>query len=109
MGNESHSSTLRRIEASGSKGDQRAAQAALDPLRTRGGWQAGQKDLTFRQTEARPDCPCCVSSGRPRKSDHPEQPFWRLQRDGVWIVHAPSGLETKKGAEIPPRHRAAFA
>lgn len=39
--------------------------------------------------------------GPPRKSDHPEQPFWRLQRDGIRVVHAPAGLETKKGADIP--------
>jgi putative restriction endonuclease len=39
--------------------------------------------------------------GPPRKSDHPEQPFWRLQRDGVWTVHAPAGLVLKTGDDIP--------
>jgi putative restriction endonuclease len=35
-----------------------------------------EPDLTARRRE----------SGPPRKSDHPKQPFWRLQRDGVWAV-----------------------
>nr|WP_083670156.1 hypothetical protein [Singulisphaera sp. GP187] len=65
-----------------------------------GRWQAGQKDISFRQLE--PDLTALLREfGPPRKSDHPEQPFWRLQRDGVWTVHAPAGLETKKGADIP--------
>jgi hypothetical protein len=34
-------------------------------------------------------------------SDYPEQPFWRLQRDGVWTVHAPPGLARKTGDDIP--------
>jgi putative restriction endonuclease len=39
--------------------------------------------------------------GPPRKSDHPEQPFWRLQRDGVWVVNAPADLPMKTGDDIP--------
>jgi putative restriction endonuclease len=39
--------------------------------------------------------------GPPRKSDHPEQPFWRLQNDGVWRVRAPSDLPLKTGDTIP--------
>src|SRR4051812_26465133 len=82
------------------QGDQRAPHKPLLVLYALGRWQAGQKDVTFRQVE--PDLTDLLRAfGPPRKSDHPEQPFWRLQRDGVWAVHAPAGLETKKGADIP--------
>ncbi|MSQ97261.1 MAG: hypothetical protein EXR98_22280 [Gemmataceae bacterium] len=39
--------------------------------------------------------------GPSRRSDHPEQPFWRLQNDGVWVVQAPKKLATKKRGDIP--------
>ena len=82
------------------QGDQRAPHKPLLVLYALGRWQAGQKDVAFRQAE--PDLTALLREfGPPRKSDHPEQPFWRLQRDGVWTVHAPAGLETKKGADIP--------
>lgn len=82
------------------QGDQRAPHKPLLVLYALGRWQAGQKDVTFRQVE--PDLTALLREfGPPRKSDHPEQPFWRLQRDGVWTVHAPPGLETKKSADIP--------
>src|SRR5262249_43102814 len=65
-----------------------------------GRWQAGQTDISFRQAE--PDLNALLREfGPPRKSDHPEQPFWRLQRDGVWTVHAPAALALKTGDDIP--------
>src|SRR4051812_7125758 len=82
------------------QGDQRAPHKPLLVLYALGRWQAGQKDVTFR--EAEPDLTALLREfGRPRKSDHPEQPFWRLQRDGVWIVHTPAGLALKTGNDIP--------
>ena len=33
--------------------------------------------------------------GPPRKSTHPEYPFWRLQNDGLWIVEADGPLESR--------------
>src|SRR5262249_24164345 len=51
-----------------------------------------------------------------RKSDHPEQPFWRLQNDRVWTVATPGELPRKTGDDIPrvtalrsPEVRAGFA
>ncbi len=35
--------------------------------------------------------------GPPRKSHHPEYPFWRLQNDGIWTVTDADRLETRKG------------
>src|SRR4051812_14056140 len=82
------------------QGDQRAPHKPLLVLYALGRWQAGQKDLTFRQVES--DLTALLREfGPPRKSDHPEQPFWRLRRDGVWTVHAPAGLALKTGDDIP--------
>jgi putative restriction endonuclease len=56
--------------------------------------------VTYKETE--PDLTALLREfGPPRKSDHPEQPFWRLQRDGVWYVQAPVGLRMKTGDDIP--------
>ncbi len=67
------------------QGDQRAPHKLLLVLYALGRWQSGQKEVTFRQVE--PDLTLLLREfGPPRKSDHPEQPFWRLQRDGVWVI-----------------------
>ena len=97
------------------QGDQRAPHKPLLVLYALGRWQRGQAEVTFR--EAEPDLTALLQEfGPPRKSDHPEQPFWRLQRDGVWIVQAPSGLPLKTGDTIPrvgalrsPEVRAGFS
>src|SRR3954453_24081895 len=82
------------------QGDQRAPHKPLLVLYALGRWQRGQTDVAFR--EAEPELTALLREfGPPRKSDHPEQPFWRLQRDGVWTVHAPSGLALKVGDNIP--------
>jgi putative restriction endonuclease len=78
-------------------------------------WQHGQTEVTFR--EAEPALRSLLQEfGPPRRSDHPEQPFWRLQRDGVWDVRAPSELPLKTGDTIPrvgvlrsPEVRAGFS
>jgi hypothetical protein len=52
--------------------------------------------------EAEPDLTALLREfGPPRKSDHPEQPIWRLQRNGVWTVRAPADLPMKTGNDIP--------
>src|SRR5262245_6502497 len=82
------------------QGDQRAPHKPLLVLYALGRWQRGQIEVTFRQAE--PDLTDLLREfGPPRKSDHPEQPFWRLQRDGVWVVHAPTGLPLKTNDDIP--------
>ncbi len=82
------------------QGDQRAPHKPLLILYALGRWQAGQHAVGFRQVET--DLTALLREfGPPRRSDHPEQPFWRLQRDGVWTVHAPPDLQTKAGADIP--------
>lgn len=82
------------------QGDQRAPHKPLLVLYALGRWQQGQKDVRFRQVE--PELTALLREfGPPRRSDHPEQPFWRLQNDGVWTVHAPGGLVLKTGDTIP--------
>src|SRR3954471_7478286 len=82
------------------QGDQRAPHKPLLVLYALGRWQAGQKEVSFRQVE--PDLTALLREfGPPRKSGHPEQPFWRLQRDGVWTVTAPADMPMKTGDDIP--------
>lgn len=82
------------------QGDQRAPHKPLLVLYALGRWQQGRRDVSFRQAER--DLTALLREfGPPRKSDHPEQPFWRLQRDGVWVVHAPPDLPRKTGDDIP--------
>jgi putative restriction endonuclease len=82
------------------QGDQRAPHKPLLVLYALGRWQCGLAEVTYR--EAEPDLTALLREfGPPRRSDHPEQPFWRLQRDGVWTVHVPAGLPLKAGDDIP--------
>ena len=82
------------------KGDQRAPHKPLLILYALGRWQRGLPEVTFLETER--DLTALLREfGPPRRSDHPEQPFWRLQSDGVWTVKAPPGLATKKRGDIP--------
>jgi putative restriction endonuclease len=82
------------------QGDQRAPHKPLLVLYALGRWQGGQRAVSYR--EAEPDLTSLLREfGPPRRSDHPEQPYWRLQRDGVWTVHAPPGLPLKTNDDIP--------
>jgi putative restriction endonuclease len=97
------------------QGEHRAPHKPLLVLYALGLWQRGQTEVTFR--EAEPALRALLQEfGPPRKSNHPEQPFWRLQRDRVWTVQAPSALPLKTGETIPrvgglrsPEVRAGFS
>src|SRR5580658_4228827 len=84
-----------------SRGGQRAPHKPLLILYALGRWSRGQTgDIPFRDAE-----PILTSLlkefGTRRKSDHPEYPFWRLQNDGVWTVHAPPDLAPRRGNTNP--------
>ena len=82
------------------QGDRRAPHKPLLVLYALGRWQQGKAEVMY--SEAEPELTALLREfGPPRKSDHPEQPFWRLQRDGVWAVHAPADLPLKTGDDIP--------
>jgi putative restriction endonuclease len=81
-------------------GDQRAPHKPLLILYALGRWQRGLAEVTF--LEAEPALTDLLRRfGPPRKSDHPEQPFWRLQNDGVWAVSTPTPLPLKTGDTVP--------
>jgi putative restriction endonuclease len=82
------------------QGDQRAPHKPLLVLYALGRWQRGRPEVSFAEVE--PELTSLLQEfGPPRKSDHPEQPFWRLQNDGVWAVSAPHDLPLKAGDTIP--------
>lgn len=82
------------------QGGQRAPHKPLLVLYALGRWQQGKAEVTF--AEAEPELTVLLREfGPPRKSDHPEQPFWRLQNDGVWVVRTPNPLPLKTGDNIP--------
>ena len=41
--------------------------------------------------------------GPKRKSQHPEQPFWRLQNDGIWEVAHEGDIVFRKGSSNPTK------
>ncbi|MBI2378507.1 MAG: hypothetical protein HYV07_31200 [Deltaproteobacteria bacterium] len=41
--------------------------------------------------------------GPPRKSHHPEYPFWHLQGDGLWVVADAGAYPLKQGGSSPTR------
>jgi len=45
-----------------------------------------------------------IEFGPPRKSVHPEFPFWRLQNDGLWTVTPNQGLRYRKGSSDIPKN-----
>src|SRR5262249_43353939 len=64
----------------GTAGDQRAQHKTLLVLYTLGRGQQGNPEVTYAAPA--PNLPALIRQfGPPRKSDHPEQPFWRLQFD----------------------------
>ena len=82
------------------KQGERAPHKPLLVLYALGRWQCGLTDVSFREAE-KDLKELLLEFGPPRKSVHPEEPFWRLQHDDVWTVHAPAGLILKAGHNIP--------
>src|SRR5262249_44606488 len=84
-----------------SRGDQRAPHKPLLVLYALGRWCRGeQTDIPF--AEAEPVLTELLKEfGPPRRSLHPEYPFWRLQNDGVWVVRAQGDLTPRRGHTDP--------
>ena len=67
-----------------SRGEQRAPHKPLLVLYAIGRWVRGdQGGITFGEVD-RDLTDLLKEFGPPRRSYHPEYPFWRLQNDGVW-------------------------
>lgn len=45
--------------------------------------------------------PLLLEFGPPRKSVHPEYPFWRLQNDGIWVVRDAENLRHRQAKDDP--------
>jgi putative restriction endonuclease len=79
------------------RGGQRAPHKPLLVLYALGEWSRGETaDIPFREVDgALTDL--LKEFGPSRQSHHPEYPFWRLQNDGVWAVHASGPLTPRQG------------
>src|SRR5215831_5086356 len=84
-----------------SRGDQRAPHKPLLVLYALGRWCRGDTSaVPFREAEH--DLTALLKEfGPPRRSYHPEYPFWRLQNDGVWVVHPRDSLTPRKSNTDP--------
>jgi putative restriction endonuclease len=85
-----------------SRGDQLAPHKPLLVLYALGRWSRGEPaDIPFTQVDA--DLTGLLKEfGPPRQSYHPEYPFWRLQNDGVWVVHAAGPPHRARVCKIVP-------
>jgi putative restriction endonuclease len=84
------------------RGDQRAPHKPLLVLYALGRLRQGDRWLRFSDIEE--DLrELLIAFGPPRKSHHPEYPFWHLQSDEVWLVPEADELEMRKSASNPPK------
>jgi putative restriction endonuclease len=84
-----------------SRGDQRAPHRPLLVLYALGRWVRGDaRDISFRDVE-RDLTPLLKEFGPPRRSYHPEFPYWHLKSDSVWEVHADAPFPARKGHSSP--------
>jgi putative restriction endonuclease len=85
------------------RGDERAPHKPLLVLYALGQLQAGKERLIpFDQLEG-PLESLLEEFGPPRKSPHPELPFYHLQTDGVWEIDEQVPLTRRKGSKNPLR------
>lgn len=85
------------------RGDERAPHKPLLVLYALGRLQTGADRLVpFDQLE-RPLERLLVEFGPPRKSPHPELPFYHLQNDGVWEIDEGVPLRRRQGSKNPLR------
>ena len=85
------------------RGDERAPHKPLLVLYALGQLQAGGARLIpFDQLED-PLSRLLEEFGPPRKSPHPELPFYHLQSDGVWEIDERVQLTRRQGSKNPLR------
>jgi putative restriction endonuclease len=86
-----------------SRAGQRAPHKPLLVLYALGRWVRGETgDIPF--AEVNRDLAALLQEfGPPRRTTHPEYPFWRLQNDGVWVVSADGTMKPRQSNSDPPR------
>lgn len=84
------------------RGSQRAPHKPLLLLLALSEWMQGRRLLQFIDY-AEPLGKLIREFGPPRRAVHPEYPFWRLQRDGVWTVTTTSSPRMRRSNTDPTR------
>ncbi len=85
------------------RGDQRAPHKPLLLLYALGRCLRGEDRLISYEAVDRELRKLLLEFGPPRKSFHPEYPFWRLQNDGIWDVPGAENLQKRKSNSDVPR------
>jgi putative restriction endonuclease len=85
------------------RGMERSPSKPLLLLLALGEFAAGRETVPFTAAEA-PLRALLREFGPPRRVQHPEYPFWRLRRDGLWSVRTATALPTV-GADGSPTAR----
>jgi putative restriction endonuclease len=83
-----------------SKGNQRAPHEPLLVLYALGCWSRGVTEIPYFDVE-KDLIRLLREFGPPRRTPHPEQPFWRLQGDGLWVVTGIGACSTNGSDRIP--------
>lgn len=84
------------------RGAERAPHKPLLILLALGAFSRGEKVLSFAELEPKL-AELLREFGPTRRSYHPEYPFWRLQKDGLWVVRTDRPLRLRQGNDDPPR------
>jgi putative restriction endonuclease len=84
------------------QGDQRAPHKPLLILYALGKLLTDQKEVRFRDF-CEPFTNLLQEFGPPRKSYHPEFPFWYLRSEGFWGIEPATGWVIKKGGSSPSK------
>ncbi len=80
---------------------ERAPHKPLLVLLALGRWVSGEQGpLRYSDVED-PLRNLLTEFGPPRRSHHPEFPFWYLKNDGVWVVSPEAGYPPRKGHSSP--------
>ena len=83
------------------RGEVRAPHKPLLVLLALGRLQAGADRLLPYDELDQPLARLLEEFGPPRKSPHPELPFYHLQTDGVWQIEDSVGLRIRRGSKNP--------
>lgn len=85
------------------RGSERAPHKPLLLLLSLSRVAGGQTRLTSFSELEEPLTRLLTDYGPPRKSAHPEYPFWRLQQDGLWEVVSEELMAPRVSNNDPPR------
>ena len=82
------------------RGDRRAPHKPLLILLALGEWQRGNRDpIAFAAIE--PRLQNLLGQFGPPRASSPEEPFWRLRRDGVWELAGTEHLPAPAATDPP--------